>query len=75
MNDNDKFTTSDISLASFLLMKNLLLLSAVRVKGRFEFTFDNKLNDTQTFCQEYLMSDYPRYDAALRQLKKRLYGL
>ena len=75
MNDNDKFMTSDISLASFLLTKNLLLLSAVRVKGRFEFTFDNKLNDTQAFCQEYLMSDYPRYDAALRQLKKKLYGL
>ena len=70
MNDNDKFMTSDISLASFLLTKNLLLLSAVRAKGRFEFTFD-----TQAFCQEYLMSDYPRYDAALRQLKKKLYGL
>ena len=75
MNSNDKFTTSDISLASFLLMKNIKLLSAEKIKGKFEFTFDNNINDTQPLCQEYLISDYPRYDAALRQLKKKLYGL
>jgi hypothetical protein len=68
------YITSDISLAAFLLMKGTPILSAKKVGGKFEFTFDDKLNETFQLSQQYIISDHPKFDAAMRQLKRMIYG-
>ena len=45
------YITSDISLAAFFLMKGMPILSAKKVGGKFEFTFDDKLNETSQTIQ------------------------
>ena len=69
-----KYTTASISLAAFLLMKGLILIAAKRNRGCFEFIFEDQEDSAREFEQEFVMSDYPKYDAALKQVKARLYG-
>jgi hypothetical protein len=66
-------TTSDISFAAFMLMRGMKLVSAGRSRGKFEFVFDCN-GDEAKLESEYVISEFPRYDAALRQLKRKLYG-
>lgn len=68
------FATSDISLAAFLLMRGVRIMSAKREKGKFIFVFEDYENVANKLSQEYIMSEYPRYDASLRQIKRMLYG-
>lgn len=68
-----EYSTSDIALAAFLMMKGLKLTSAKREGGKFIFLFNDKNNLANSLLQEYLVSDFPRFDAAMRQLKKILY--
>ena len=42
MSTTTEYTTSDLALAAFLVMRGLPLLSANRIQGRFEFIFDDK---------------------------------
>jgi len=69
-----QYTTADISLAAFLLMKGMKILSASREKGKFIFIFDDEKNIAFELSQEYIQSEYPRYDASMRQVKRMLYG-
>jgi hypothetical protein len=69
-----QYTTADISLAAFLLLKGMRIVSARREKGKFAFTFDDAENVAFDLSQEYVLSEYPRYDASLRQMKRMLYG-
>lgn len=68
------FETSDISLAAFFLMRGIRIISAKREKGKFIFVFEDCENVANELSQEYIMSEYPRYDASLRQIKRMLYG-
>ena len=68
------FATSDISLAAFLLMRGIRIISAKREKGKFIFVFEDYENIANELSQEYIMSEYPRYDASLRQIKRMPYG-
>jgi hypothetical protein len=68
------YTTADISLAAFLLMRGMRIISARREKGKFVFEFENGENQAFDLSQEYVLSEYPRYDASLRQVKRMLYG-
>jgi len=68
------YTTADISLAAFLLMRGVRIISATREKGKFVFEFDDAENRALELSQEYILSEYPRYDASLRQVKRMLYG-
>lgn len=69
-----RYTTASISLAAFLLMKGLVLSSAKRTRGCFEFVFEDHEDSARDLEQEFVMSDYPKFDAAMRQVKARLYG-
>ena len=68
-----QFITSDISFAAFILMRGAKLVSVGRQRGKFEFAFDCNGEEGRLEA-EYVSSEFPRYDAALRQLKRRLYG-
>jgi len=68
------YKTSDLALASYLMMKELKLISASRVQGgRFEFIFDDPNQHAQSLAVEYVNSDFCRFDNHVRNLKKIIY--
>lgn len=60
-------------LAAFLLMKGVLLISVKRNISKFEFCFENSETNISDLEQEYVMSDFPKFDASMKQLKSKLY--
>ena len=69
-----KYQTSDLSIAAFLMMKGLKLVSADRESsGRFIFVFDDPNNDGVKYAIEFAGSDCAVYDNHVRNLKKILY--
>ena len=68
------YKTSDLGFSAFLMIKGLKLISASRVSGRFQFEFDDPNNIANTLSIEYLNSEFPKYDNAVRTLKKLLYS-
>lgn len=67
------YETSDIAISAYLVMRGLTLLAATKVGNKFKFIFDDTNGVASTFEMEYLSSDFPRYDASMRQIKRRLY--
>ena len=68
------YTTSDLGFAAFLMLKGIKLISASKQQGRFCFEFDDQNGVVNTLSVEYLNSEFPRYDNAVRTLKKLLYS-
>ena len=69
-----KYETSDLSIAAFLMMKGLKLLSADRESsGRFMFVFDDPNQKGVQLAIEFAGSDCAVYDNHVRNLKKILY--
>ena len=69
-----KYETSDLSIAAFLMMKGLKLLSADReASGRFMFVFDDPNRLGINYAIEFAGSDCAVYNNHVRNLKKILY--
>jgi len=67
------YETSDIAISAYLVMRGADLITATKIGNKFKFVFDNSDGKAEVMEREYLASDYPRYDAAMRQVKRRLY--
>lgn len=67
------YFTSDLSLAAFLVMKGMRILIAQKHGNRFEFLLDCRELPANDLVEEYISSEYPKYDASMRLLKRRLY--
>lgn len=68
------YTTSDIAIAAYLMLKGLKLLSATReTTGRFKFEFDDSNNEAKKYAVEYISSEFCVFDTHLKNLKKLLY--
>jgi len=68
------YITSDIAIASFLMMKGLKLISAEKEKnGRFKFTFDDKDSKGHQLSVEFLNSESAKFDAHVKNLKNILF--
>ena len=68
------YTTSDIAIAAFLMMKGMKLLSASRERsGRFKFEFDNLKNEADKFAVEFVNSESAKFDAHVKNLKNILF--
>jgi hypothetical protein len=68
------FETADLGFAAFLMIRSFKLISAEKVSGRFLFVFEDPDTKANTMSVEYLNSEFPRYDNAVRTLKKLLYS-
>ena len=66
------FKTSDLGIAAFLLCKNIKLISAKKLPGRYEFLFDNASNNCMVYAIEYVNSDCSKFDAQIKNLKNIL---
>jgi hypothetical protein len=74
MADEKIYTTSDLPLAAYLMMKDLKLKNALRSPGgKFEFTFFDPTDIAFTLALEFVNSDFCKFDNHLRSLKKILY--
>ena len=69
----NEYRTSDLSLAAFLMMKGLLLLSANKDGPRFQFVFDDHSREADMLSIEYINSEFSKFDNSVRTLKKLLY--
>jgi hypothetical protein len=67
------YETSDIAISAYLVMRGINLIAATKVGNKFKFTFENPDSIAENMEREYLSSDFPRYDASMRQVKRRLY--
>ena len=66
------YKTSDLSIAAYLMMKGMKLISADRASsGQFMFEFDDPNGDGVTYAIEFASSDCAVYDNHVRNLKKR----
>ena len=70
----NKFVTSDIAHAAYLMLKGLKLLSATReTDGRFKIEFDDSNKAAKSLVMEYVTSEFSAFDNHLKNLKKLLY--
>ena len=73
MNMN-KFETSDIGVAAYIMMKGLKLLNASRdQRGRFRFVFDDPKNLGQQLSVDFVNSESAKFDAHIKNLKNIIY--
>ena len=66
------FTTSDIAIAAFLLMRNYRLISATISSGVYNFCFEDPDNNASAACIEYINSECSTFDSNLRTLRGML---
>ena len=70
-----EYSTSDLSLAAFLLMRGIKLLSAEKsVTGKFNFSFTDPDGRCKKLAVEFLNSEFSKYDNHVRNLKKIIYN-
>ena len=70
-----EYSTPDLSIAAFLLMKGVRLIRAERLKsGKFNFTFDDPDQKCQNLSLEFLNSEFSDYDNHVRNLKRMIYS-
>ena len=68
------YTTSDIAIAAYLMLKGLKLISATReTSGRFKFEFEDSESQAKALAVEYISSEFCVFDTHLKNLKKLLY--
>lgn len=71
---NKTFTTSDLPLAAYLVIKGLPLISAKKINnGKFEFILEDNSDSAQALSIEYINSDFCKFDNQIRSIKKILY--
>ena len=68
----NRFVTSDIAIAAFLLMRNYKLISATITSGVYNFCFEDPDNSASTACIEYINSECSTFDSNLRTLRGML---
>lgn len=70
-----EYSTPDLSLAAYLLMKGMKLLSAEKtLSGKFNFSFSDPDSKAQKLAVDFLNSDFSDYDNHVRNLKKIIYS-
>jgi len=70
-----EYSTPDLSIAAFLLMKGITLIRANRLKsGKFNFTFSDPDQRCQSLALEFLNSEFSDYDNHVRNLKRMIYS-
>lgn len=68
------YTTSDIAIAAYLMLRGLKLLSATReTSGRFKFEFEDPKSQAKSLAVEFISSEFCVFDTHLKNLKKLLY--
>lgn len=74
MGDTKEFATSDLALAGYLKLRGLELVNIDRTNPkRAVFRFDDTVDVAEQLVIEFANSDFRKYDAELRSLKKLIH--
>jgi len=74
MNDSKEFATSDLALAGYLKLRGLELVRIDRsTPRRAVFYFDDSLDVVEHLAIEFANSEFRKYDAEVRALKKLIH--
>jgi len=68
------YTTNDLSLTAYLMTRGCKLLAARKIGASFRFTIDLGKFDQSTVEVEYINSEAAKFDSAVRDLKKIMFG-
>tara|TARA_R110001592_G_scaffold17829_8_gene74623 strand:+ start:9847 stop:10062 length:216 start_codon:yes stop_codon:yes gene_type:complete len=69
------YTTSDIAIAAYLMMRGLKLLNADREKsGKFKFIFNNPDDKASSYAVEFVNSECAQFDSHIKNLKNVLFN-
>ena len=72
---HQEYSTSDLSLAAFLLMRGLELKDAQRISsGKFKFLFNDPENKGKKLAVDFVNSEFCEFDNQVRNLKKLIYN-
>lgn len=63
-----KFTTSDLGLSAYILMKGVEIIEVKNTRP-FTFVFKNEGNICNNLSIEFLNSEASRYDASMKKIK------
>lgn len=75
MEQENRYTTSDIGIAAYLQLHGVKLVKCERLgSGRFYFEFEDENKTCQLKSLEYLSSDFCKFDNNVRNLKKILFS-
>jgi len=69
MSSSNTYTTSDIGLAAFLMLRGRNLISASQGGRGYKITFDNSDGMCEKISIEYMNSDFIRYDMYSKNLR------
>lgn len=68
------YITSDIAIASYLMMKGMTLIDARREKGgRFRFEFEDNDSVGNKYAIEYVNSESAKFDSHIKNLKNIIF--
>ena len=71
---NNNYITSDIAIASYLMMKGMQLVDASKERsGRFRFEFADPQGLAQKYVVEYVNSESAKFDAHMKNLKNIIF--
>ena len=66
--------TSDLAIAAYLMLHNFKLIDAGKLPtGKFRFVFEDPDDQARSKSVEFLSSDFCKFDAHVKNLKKLLY--
>ena len=63
------YQTSDIGLASYLMLKGVKLISATRGHGSYQIKFDDSQDVCNSHSVDYVNSEFLRYDTYSKNLR------
>jgi len=74
MANNNHFSTNDLSLTAYLVMRGCALIVAKKLGRSYSFIIDLGEHREQTLHADYINSESRRFDAAVRDLKKIMFS-
>jgi len=72
--ENRQFVTNDLSLTAYLIMNECELLDARKLGRSYTFVLNTNGQNTRTLKLNFVNSEAARFDAAVRDLKKIIFG-
>ena len=70
-----EYSTSDLALAAFLLMRGLKIKDAQKISsGKFKFLFDDPKDRGKKLALDFVNSEICEFDNQVRNLKKLIYN-
>lgn len=71
--EKQRFETTDLAFAAFLMLKGIELVETEREKGKTKFIFDDSVDLCEHLMLVYANSEFQKFDAHIRALKKLIH--